>query len=848
MKRLFPVCALMLCILSPAGAEKKQPKESASIEDCSPRTVDQSVQNEADRNQEWKELTAQISNGPTSGRFMAEALDAQALILPGDKDPLDIVLRRTSALIGHFKRDEKPVGVPVGSFEKKLNAILTKAKATDVSKSEARKELFDQVRTLRRKVAFANPLVNFDSIICMLEPFIRYRIIEGGRPFGFKGGGGPIIVSDFKTKPTVRRIVTDTPVSSGAWKGKKLNRKFSGLELDYDAKQILFAATTDNDVWCIFRYDLSSKKLDQLTGGPHDDFDPCVMPSGRIVFVSTRTGGIGRCLLRTSSLTYTLHSMEADGSDLIPLSYHETNEWQPSINNRGMIVYTRWDYLDRDWSTAHHHWQCYPDGTDPRSYHGNYPLPHSAMPADVKPGQYGKKDKRLIHGRYLRPDVEISYRAVPGAASKYTAAAVGHHLGFSGSLVLVDTNIPDDSKMSQVKRITPLYRFPEVERPAPRVYGTPWPLSEDFYLCNFKSGLYLLDRYGNREVIYDPRGAFLVRDPFPLRPRKRPPVLPVNTWDGKRSSLPGHRRATISVMNVYEGDIPLPRGAKAKWMRIVQVIPQLLTRINVAKTKLISYADESIGRIPLGVVPVEADGSVFCEAPVGKPIYFQLLDEKGFAIQSMRTATYVHPGEQLRCIGCHEDKWKAPAAGAARPLALRRGPSKIVQEVSSGAIPFNFLRLVKRPVFDKKCVACHKKHKDKKAPDMSYASLARPDLLFTLHGTHFQFRGGDQCLHCLGIGGSRTTPGRFGAMASGFMASLKKDYHKKVKLTPDELRRITLWLDMNANEICWISDDLKIVDAQKRGEIVWPPIRFVDPQNVTAVEKARPLHTAASRN
>jgi len=797
------------------------------------------------RQREWKELTAQIAQGPTAGRFKAEALDPQATILTGDKDPLDVVLRRTDALILHLKRDRKLTDAVIGLFEKKWKSLSTKA--GEASDTAVRREIFNQVCTLRRQAALANPLVNFDSIICMLEPLVRYRIVEGGRPFGYKPGGGLIVVSNFKSKPTVKRLLVDTPVSSGPWKGKKLTRKFAGLELGYDAKTVLFTATTDSDIWRIFRYDLASKKLDQLTSGPDDDFDPCFLPSGRIAFVSTRVGGIGRCLLRTQSLTYTLYSMAADGSDIIPLSYHETNEWQPCVNNRGMIVYTRWDYLDRDWSTAHHHWQCYPDGTDPRSYHGNYPLPYSAMPQGVKPSQYGKKDKRLVHGRYLRPDVEISYRPIPATASKYTAAAVGHHLGFSGSLALVDTNIPDDGKMSQVKRITPLYKFPEVERGATLTYGTPWPLSEYFYLCNFNTGLYLLDRYGNREVIYDPQGDFLVRDPFPMLPRTKPPVLPVKTWDGKRASRPGHRRATISIMNVYEGDMPLPKGVRAKSMRIVQVIPQLLTRINRAKTKLISYADESVGRIPLGVVPVEADGSVFCEAPVGKPIYFQLLDENGFAVQSMRSITYVHPGEQMRCVGCHEDKWKSPA-NTARPMALRRAPSKILQEVKSGAIPFNFQRLVKRPVFDKKCVACHRKHKGKKAPDMSYASLARPDLLFTLHGTHFQFRGGDQCLHCLGIGGSRTTPGRFGAQASGFMASLKKDYHKDVKLTADELRRITLWLDLNANEICWISDDEEVVAAQKRGEIVWPPRRFVDPSNVTAVEADIPLQSARARN
>jgi hypothetical protein len=826
MKHLLLTCALVLCVGYPAVGANAQSGSAAAWD------------------QEWTELAGQIRKGATSGRFKAEALDNQALILTGDKDPLDIVLRRTDALIQHFKRDRKPAAAVVASFEKKCKALSAKAQATAASEPKARRELYNQACALRREVAFANPLLNFDSVICMLEPLVRRRIVEAGRPFGYKPGGAPIVISGIKSKPTVSKLLSEATVSAGPWKGKKLTEKFAGLELDYDAKQILFSATTGNDVWHVFKYDLVSKKLEQLTNSTEDDFDPCFLPSGRIAFVSTRVGGIGRCLLLTQSLTYTLYSMNPDGSDIIPLSYHETNEWQPSVNNRGLIVYTRWDYLDRDWSTAHHHWQCYPDGTDPRSYHGNYPLPWSAMPEGVKPSQFGQKDKRLIHGRYLRPDVEISYRAVPASASKYTAAAVGHHQGFSGSLVLVDTNIPDDGKMAQVKRITPLYPFPEVERGAVHAYGTPWPLSEDFFLCNFKTGLYLLDRYGNREVIYDPKGEFLVRDPFPLRPRIKPPVLPVKTWDGKRAALPDHRRATISIMNVYEGDMPLPKGVKAKSMRIVQVIPQLLTRINRAKTKLISYADESVGRIPLGVVPIEKDGSVFCEAPVGKPIYFQLLDENGFAVQSMRSVTYVHPGEQMRCVGCHEDKWKSPA-NTTGPIALRRAPSKIVQEVKSGAVPFNFQRLVKRPVFDKKCVSCHEKHtakgKDKKAPDMSYASLARPDLLFTLHGTHFQFRGGDQCLHCLGIGGSRTTPGRFGAQASGFMASLKKDYHKEVKLSADELRRITLWLDLNANEICWISDDAAIVDAQKRGEIVWPPKKFVDPENITAVETDLPM-------
>ena len=96
------------------------------------------------------------------------------------------------------------------------------------------------------------------------------------------------------------------------------------------------------------------------------------MPDGRIVFISERRGGFGRCHGRPVP-TYTLHSMKPDGSDIVCLSYHETNEWNPSVSHDGMILYTRWDYVDRGAEITHHPWITTPDGCDPRVIHGNYP-------------------------------------------------------------------------------------------------------------------------------------------------------------------------------------------------------------------------------------------------------------------------------------------------------------------------------------------------------------------------------------------------------------------------------------------------------------------------------------------
>jgi len=789
-------------------------------------------------NAEYGELLGQIkrlkrSNKRRRDRLKAEALDKQAMILPADTDPLDVVLRRTTALIRYFKRRKMLSSSVLSKFASQLAGLSATAQST--SQPAARKSLFLRACALRRKTALANPLLNFDNIVCMLEQPGDRRIIEQARAVcpGHSRGGGPVIIRNFKSRPALVNVLAGVRVTSGPWKGKELKGKFSGLELNYNGKELLFAATTSAEVWHVFRFNLVTRRLEQLTDGPHDDFVPHQLPSGRIVFTSTRRGGVGRCVITPQSLTYTLHSMEPDGSDIIRLSYHETNDWQPTVSHNGKIVYTRWDYVDRHWGTAHHYWECSPDGRDPRSYHGNYPLPHSAMPKGVRPKDYGKR--ALVYGRRLRPDAELSFRPVPDSP-KYTATAVGHHQGFSGSLVLLDTRIPDDGKMSQLKRITPEYSFPEVERGGTHTYGTAWPLSEDFYLCNYNFGLYLLDRFGNRDVIYDPgRGAYRVRAPFPLRPRRMPPAMPVMTWQGKRKSLPDHRRAVISVMNVYTADAAakLPEGLKVKWMRIVQVIPQMLDNwFSWQSVRQVSFATDSIGRIPLGIVPVEADGSVYCEAPVEKAIYFQLLDAKGMAVHSMRSATYVHPGEHLSCLGCHEDKWKTTPEASLRPIALQRPPSKLVAEVASGAVPFNYIQLVKKPVFDKKCVACHRKHP--KAPDMSYRLLARNDLVFS-------YPGENPALDVLGVGGSRTTPGRFGAHASGIMKALTTGpQHKKLKLTADQWRRITLWLDLNSNEIGWIGNDRSRIKAQKEGQALWPPVD-VDPANPTGVEKDVPL-------
>ena len=94
----------------------------------------------------------------------------------------------------------------------------------------------------------------------------------------------------------------------------------------------------------------------------------------------------------------------------------------------------------------------------------------------------------------------------------------------------------------------------------------------------------------------------------------------------------------------------------------------------------------------LGTVPVESDGSAYFRAPAGKPIYFQAVDADGRAVQSMRSVTYLQPGEQASCVGCHEHRTTAPTARTTT-LAGHREPSPIIPG-PDGSKPFSYALLV----------------------------------------------------------------------------------------------------------------------------------------------------------
>jgi len=760
-----------------------------------------------------------------------QVLNVHSMPAETDKDELDAVIRRTGALLAYIAKMDK---APKLTAEKAiLDSLIASAKKVEITDTEGREVLMKQAVKLRRKVAFSNPLLDFNKILFIKRHFNPDPEKQGNHMcdqfFGFNarpGGGLFVIENPFSDKPVVKNILEGdkAKVTKGRLEGTVLDSTWGFLspELSFDGKTILFAAadakkprhtyTWDQDnVYHIFQVGADGNNLVQLTDGPWDDFDPCFLPSGRIAFISERRGGYGRCHGRPVP-SFTLHSMNGDGTDIVRLSHHETNEWQPSVDNNGMIVYTRWDYVDRGFNQAHHPWLTTPDGRDARVIHGNF-----------APSQG------------TRPHFEITIRSIPGS-HKLTATAACHHGQAYGSLVLIDPRIPDDDAMAPLKRITPDQLFPESETGThgpPANYAGAWPLSEYFYLCvydkNSRSdagtannyGIYLLDAFGNKELLYrDPNISCL--DPIPFRPRKMPRVVPHATLVGKPLA-PGEKyvpvdpktipkTAQVGLINVYESLKPFPEGTEIKELRIMQLLPKTTPLHN---TPRIGYGDQKSARAILGTVPIEKDGSAYFNLPTNIPVYFQAIDAQGLAVQSMRSATYIQPGEKLICQGCHEPRQKAGAPMSSYPKAMRRKASDIKPEIA-GTKPFSYPILV-QPVLDRHCVKCHSESKDPRAIDLSAKEneINGAGWYTSYHNLRNHAFFFDNSVYTT----PRTIPGQFGARASKLYQMLEKG-HYDVKLPPEDMHRITLWLDSNSD----FFGSYENLEAQAKGEIVCPTL------------------------
>jgi hypothetical protein len=673
-------------------------------------------------------------------------------------------------------------------------AVQARAAALPDDPAAAR-ALWQDTRRALRELALANPLL--PKALLFVQRFTQqsyHDINVNHHAWGSRPGGDVCLLAplapDGKVTPLLARRLGPGNVH--------------GIDLSFDGRRIVFAyarAKSDEppagwtvrqntirlhqseDLLHLYEMNVDGSNLRQLTSGPWSDLNPCYLPGGRIAFESERCGFELQCNeLDKDEPTTNLFTMQADGTDIRRLSVTKDGDWYPRVLHDGRIIYSHWEYHERDWSLMHPLWVVAPDGTGANAFFKQ----HLNLPATL-----------------------TVPRAVP-RSHKVLAIATGHHTLAAGPVVLLDQRAGLNTSRA-IERLTGPARWPEYNKgpvpgpspagwqaaPGDGWYMDPWPLDERYYLASYCDGamteeagygLYLLDVYGGKELLLrDPEISSVM--PIPLAPRPEPPALP----DSRQSPAPD---ATCVVSRIDQGMAGIAPGT-VKYLRVSEPVAWPYSNAGGglryhpdAKATGTSWTAIRV----LGTVPVAADGSVSFRVPADTALYFHALDADYREVRRMRSYVSFQPGEVRGCVGCHETRAQAPATAPGRLLALLAPPLR-PEPPPWGDLPLSFLRDV-QPVFDRHCVSCHGGLKPAKGLDLCGGLTAEHNRAYD---TLVQGKGSAWVAVSNKHDDARISqPRQFGSARSRLLNALSDERHREVRLATSDLRRLTTWIDANA--------------------------------------------------
>ncbi|MBI1895152.1 MAG: PD40 domain-containing protein [Acidobacteria bacterium] len=432
-------------------------------------------------------------------------------------------------------------------------------------------------------------------------------------------------------------------------------------QVHYDGTRILFSYRKGGTAnYHLYEINIDGSGLRQLTRGPFDDIEPTYLPNGDLYFVSSRCRRWVNCWLTQVAVLYRANG---DGGEIRPVSSNNEQDNTPWPLPDGRVLYTRWEYVDRSQVHYHHLWSCNPDGTNQTVYYGN-----------LHPGI-----------------VMIDSKPVPNSHKVVSIFSPGHgRREHEGAITVVDPRAGPDN-LSFARRVTKAQNFRD-----------PWAFSEESFLAASGASLVYVTGDGAVEKIFTLPAADLaanlqLHEPRPVTRRPRERLIP------PRVNLAKETGALI-LADVHQGrNMAGVRPGEIKKLLVLETLPMPIHYTGGMEP--ISYGGTFTLERIAGTVPVEADGSAYFELPALRSFFFVALDKDDLAVKRMQSFVTVQPGETTSCVGCHEDRVKAPAPGGTLLLAARRGPSAI-EPIRDVPDVFDFPRDI-QPILDRHCLKCH---------------------------------------------------------------------------------------------------------------------------------------------
>lgn len=497
-------------------------------------------------------------------------------------------------------------------------------------------------------------------------------------------------------------------VPDGLWQETTLLRTSAGcfrdVDVSPDGTRILYSyrADRDHDDFHLYEMTLATRQVRQLTFGKGaSDIEGCYLADGCILFASTRCSQVIDCWF---SEVDNLYRCEADGSNITRITFDQVHDYYPTLTWDGRVFYTRWEYNDRGQIYTQPLMAMNPDGTTQRAIYG---------------------------ANSFFPNTIIHARAVPNSPY-FFAIGTGHHAWQPGELMRFDPRAGRE-ETEGCWQVAPLRKATFVRKDSDfgqqgALSAYPYPVNDESVVLaqnprgrkagrerDHAMGLYWMDVQGARELLVAQKGKVSCGRPVPVRARK---------LVARTSKRPHEDRTTgtVTIRNVYAGEAM--KGAPAGCVKSLRVVSldyrPIGTGWNLNQGPLQMGASSSppaigngtwmVKRV-LGEVPVAADGSVAVTVPARTPLYFQLLDEKGRLVQTMRSWTTLQPDEVASCVGCHERTNESPDYHTA-------SMPRATVALAPASRAFSFREDV-QPILARRCLRCHNRDDNPKLMDLS---------------------------------------------------------------------------------------------------------------------------------
>jgi len=650
----------------------------------------------------------------------------------------------------------------LGELERRLPEVLAGVAKGDAAAIRSGGDIL----AFQAEVLLANPLLDFDKLL-----LVRRRG-DPSRSLPANWQGNCVLKRDgFDNEIAVLSPVGPEGKLTGVY--GPANGSFVGdVDLHWDAGKMLFSQVGGNGKWQVHEVGIDGAGLREVTRGEiaeFDNYDAVYLPDERIIFSSSSVCQGVPCVSGKTAVV-NLFRMDADGGNVRQLCFDQDHNWHPSVMSDGSVLYTRWEYTDTPHYFTRLLFRMNPDGTSQMEYYGS----NSFWPNSI-----------------------FYARQIPGHPTKVVAVISGHHGDRRvGELVVFDNakgRREADGVVQRIpgygKEVEPVIKDRLVAGVYPR-FLMPYPLSERYFLVSAQLaagmpwGIYLVDVFDNMTLIKEMPGHSLL-EPLPLRKTRRPPVIPDRVDTDRKD-------AVVYLMDVYRGSglKGVPRGTVRK-LRIFEY--HYAYNFIGGHIRIGVEGGWDVKRI-FGTVPVEPDGSAVFRVPANTPLAVQPLDEKGQALQIMRSWFTAMPGEMLSCVGCHERQSDAPQVS--RVLATGRPPSEITPW--RGPVRgFSFRRDV-QPALDRHCVGCHDGRSSDRpnfaaAGQFEIATSAKRKSGFTrsylaLH-PYVRRPGPESDYHL-------PAQSEYRANTSELIQMLRKGHHN-VRLDEEAWDRLITWIDLN---------------------------------------------------